>query len=210
MKRFAISTLCVLALAGCGGMSETACTAANWKAMGFEDGIAGRSPAKFSVHRKACADHGVVADFDSYKAGHDQGITQFCRPQNGYNQGSRGRAYQGVCPSELEAAFVTAHLEGFTLYQKRTELDRISEELEAAQARAKSIEHEIVETTASLAAPGIPPVERANLALEIKHLTEEKINVERSIPELEEAYADAQAEYQAFKSKGSQQYTALR
>ena len=210
MKRFAISTTLVLSLTACAGMSEKECNLADWQAIGFEDGVRGATPAAFSTHRKACAAHRVAANFGDYKRGHDEGIAQFCRPQNGYSQGTNGQAYQGVCPDHLESAFVTAHLEGFTLHQKRSEMHRIAEELDTARERAKIIEHEIVETTAALAASGIPPVERTNLALEIKHLTEEKIDVERSIPELELAYEEAERDYTAFKSRGTQQYSALQ
>ncbi len=209
MKRFAITTALALSLTACAGMSAKECNVADWQAIGFEDGVRGVTPAGFSTHRKACAAHGIAANFGDYKKGHDEGIAQFCRPQNGYSQGTSGRAYQGVCPDHLESAFVTAHLEGFTLYQKRSEMQRIANELDAARERSKVIEHEIVETTAALAAPGIPPVERANLAVEIKHLTEEKIEVERAIPELEFAYEEAERDYTAFKSRGTQQYSAL-
>ncbi len=209
MKRVAISTLIFLGLSGCAAMNEKECTAANWHAIGFEDGVRGATPAAFSTHRKACAAHGITADFEGYKKGHDQGIVQFCRPQNGYNQGTRGYVYQGVCPDHLESAFVTAHLEGYTLFQKHAEMHRIGKELHAARERAKTIEHEILETTAHLAAPGIPAVERANLALEIKHLTEEKIDVERSIPELEYAYEQAELDYENFKNRGAEQYSSL-
>ena len=210
MKRFAITTALALSVAACASMSEKECSVADWRAIGFEDGVSGATPAAFSTHRKACAAHGIAANFGDYKTGHDEGIAQFCRPQNGYSQGTHGKPYQGVCPSHLESAFVTAHLEGFTLYQKFSEMHRIGKELDDARERAKTIEHDIVETTAALAAPGIPAVERANLALELKHLTEEKIDVERSIPELERAYEQAESDYAAFKNRGSQQYSALR
>ena len=210
MKQLAFAFPLALLLAGCAGMNAKECSVADWNAIGFEDGARGSSPAAFSSRRKACAEHGITADFDNYKKGHSAGIAHFCRPQNGYVQGSKGRPYQGVCPTHLEAGFVTAHLEGFTLYEKRSEMYRISNELEAARERSKSIEHEILETTAHLAAPGVPPVERANLALEIKHLTEEKIEVEQAIPELEFAYAEAVRDYNAFKNSGASQYSALR
>ncbi|MDJ0944844.1 MAG: DUF2799 domain-containing protein [Kiloniellales bacterium] len=184
--------LFLLAVSGCSGMSAEECSVADWRAIGYEDGAKGLSPQAFGQHRRACAEHGVAADFDGYLAGRKAGLAHYCRPQNGYSLGARGRRYSGVCPTELEADFLAAHAEGFGLYERRRELNRIGQELDRARARADEIEHLVAENTALLISPGIPPSERAALVIELKQLAEEKITVEESILDLEYDYAAAE------------------
>ena len=189
MRRILVTAL-LLALAGCSsrGMDEAECHTADWRAIGYEDGAQGYSTKSFGNRRKACAEHGVVAKFDDYMAGHDQGLTRFCRPQNGYNLGAQGYRYSGVCPAEFEAGFLAAHGDGFGLYTRRREVNRIARNLDRARARSAEIEHQIAESTTLLISPGIPPARRAELVIELKQLAEEKIRVEESIPELEYDY----------------------
>lgn len=180
--------LFLLAVSGCSGMSVEECSVADWRAIGYEDGAKGLSPEAFGKHRQACAEHGVAADFDGYLAGRNAGLAHYCRPQNGYNLGARGYRYSGVCPAELEAGFLAAHGDGFGLYTRRREVNRIARNLDRARARSEEIEHLIAENTTLLISPGIPPAGRAELVIELKQLAEEKIRVEESIPELEYDY----------------------
>jgi len=180
--------LFLLAVSGCSGMSVEECSVADWRAIGYEDGAKGLSPEAFGKHRRQCAEHGVAADFDGYLAGRNAGLAHYCRPQNGYNLGARGYRYSGVCPAELEAGFLAAHGDGFGLYTRHREVNRIGKELDRAHARSQEIEHLVAENTTLLISPGIPPAKRAELVIEIKQLAEEKIRVEDSIPELEYDY----------------------
>ena len=55
-----------IGISGCAGMSSDECLANDWTAVGFEDGSRGYTSDQFGKHRKACAKHGVTADFQSY------------------------------------------------------------------------------------------------------------------------------------------------
>lgn len=192
-------TILLLALGGCAGMDSEECRTADWRAIGYEDGVQGQSAAYFGTRRKACAGHGVTADFDAYLAGRAQGVAHFCRPQNGYHLGVQGQPYAGVCPAELEPSFVSAHADGYGLYERAATLERIRKRLYHSRERARSIEHRLAESTALLMAPDLVTGERAALVVDLKQLSEERINLARYIDQLEHDYAAAEHDYEDYR-----------
>ncbi|MGH6918698.1 MAG: DUF2799 domain-containing protein [Geminicoccaceae bacterium] len=200
MRRMPL-TILLLALGGCAGMGSDECRTADWRAIGYEDGIQGKSAAYFGARRKDCAGHGVTADFDAYLAGRAEGVAHFCRPQNGYHLGAKGQPDPGVCPVVLEAAFVAAHADGYGLYERGAVLDRLRKRLHHSRKRSNEIEYLLAERTALLMAPALAPSDRASVAVELKQLTEERIDLERAIDELEHDYAAAELEYHSYRSR---------
>jgi len=202
MRRI-LATALLLALAGCSssGMSKAECRATDWRAVGYEDGAQGYSAEAFGKRRKACAEHGVTAKFDAYLAGHAEGLARFCRPQNGYQLGTRGYRYTGICPAHHEGAFLAAHTDGYGLYERRSAVNRIGKRLGSNRQRASEIEYLVVEKTTLMLSPTIPPTERALIAVELKQLAEEKTDVERAILRLEVEHAAAERDYQAYRSR---------
>ena len=196
--RWVFAVTLMLALNACSSMSTEECQTADWSAIGYEDGAQGKAAEYFGTRRKACAEHGIAADFRGYMAGRAEGVAHYCRPQNGYNVGASGRQYNGICPPELEAGFIEAHADGYGLYQRRAEMNRARQRLNQARQRADKLEYMLAERTASLISPAVPPMRRAQIAIEIKQLTEEKIEVETSIPELEREYSAAERELRAY------------
>ena len=194
-------TILLFAIAGCAGMDAEECATADWRAIGYEDGAQGQGAAYFGTHRKACAGHGVMADFDAYLAGRAAGVAHFCRPQNGYRLGLQGEPYAGICPAELEGAFLAAHADGYGLYERGAALDHIRRRLHHSQERAQRIEYRLAESTALLISPALAPTERATVVVELKQLTEEKIDLEQSIGDLEHDYAAAALEYENYRKQ---------
>ena len=111
--------LLVASLSGCASMSSDECTNSNWRAVGYEDGSRGYTSDRFSNHRKACAKHGVTADFQAYQDGRNQGLVEFCQPGRGFNVGASGGRYNGVCAADLEPRFLEAYRIGYQLYSLR-------------------------------------------------------------------------------------------
>ena len=202
MLRF-LTGACLLVLAGCGGMDPQACLAANWHAIGYEDGVEGKSAGRFGRHREACAKHGITADFAAYKFGHGEGVAFFCRPYNGYRLGTRGYSYGGICPTALEPAFLDAHADGFELYTLQTNLQQIGKHLDLTKQRADELEHIIADVSAHLIAPKLAVTERAALAVDLKQFSEERREVEVSIHQLEGDYAAAEQEYTEYRGRNA-------
>ena len=203
--------LIVLALAGCGGgaMEEAECMTADWRAIGYEDGAQGYGPEQLAVRRKACAEYGVAANFEAYMVGRDEGLVYYCRPQNGYNVGNSGYRYGGQCPPHLEPGFMTAHADGFGLYQRRAQMQNIGKRLSYSRRRSQELEYELADRTLALAAPApdLTATDMANRAIELKQLTQEKIEIEQAIKQLEIDYAAAQNEYENYRSQIAGRYS---
>lgn len=198
MRRLS-ATMLLIALGGCAGMDAGECRTADWRAIGYEDGVQGRDPASFGTYRKACAEHGVSADLDAYLGGRGEGLEHFCRPQNGYRLGAAGNPYGGVCPLALEAGFVAAHAEGYGLYQREAALKQLGKQLHYSRRRAEEIEYLLADRTALLIAPDLEAPARASIAIELKQLAQEKIRIEQSIDHLEYEYAAAEQEYEDYR-----------
>lgn len=200
MKRILVAAA-LIALNGCsGGMDKAECSVADWRAIGYEDGAKGYRADSFGKRRKACAEHGIAGDFNGYRAGHAEGLTVYCRPQNGYNIGVRGYRNSGICPRHLAGAFAAAHTDGFGLYERQRAVRNLGKRLNSSRGRVKSIEDSLNKKTIRLASPGVPLTRRAQIALDIRKLAEEKVEVQQSITELEYEYAQARQEYEGYRA----------
>ena len=105
-----------LALSGCASMSQQECLAADWRLVGYEDASQGHSTARIGNHRKACAKVNVQPDLNRYQQGHREGARIYCVKPRGYQEGAAGKAYQGICPADLEPAFLRAYDHGRERY----------------------------------------------------------------------------------------------
>jgi hypothetical protein len=165
-------------LGGCAAMSEEECQMSDWRTVGYEDGLLGRSGAAIGTYRKACAKAGVTPDLDAYQAGRAEGLQEFCRPQNGYTLGERGGSYAGVCPTSAEPAFLAAYEEGRTLYTLRRDVSRLSSELSQTEREIDGIEDAIEQETLRMIGDGLTPKERLDILAETRRLAERKGELE--------------------------------
>ena len=101
----------ILLISGCATMGKDECLTSNWRSIGYEDGARGYPPERIGNHRKACAKHSVSPDLQAYQAGRAEGLQAFCQPHKGFQLGSRGGNYAGVCPAELEPDFWAQQLQ---------------------------------------------------------------------------------------------------
>ena len=107
-----LAAAAALQLAGCAGISQSECQNSDWRAVGYEDGSQGQPAHNFASYRKGCADHGVTLDFQAYQAGREAGLREYCQESRGFQEGSEGRSYAGVCPAESEVPFLYGYHDG--------------------------------------------------------------------------------------------------
>jgi hypothetical protein len=150
-------------LAGCAGMSEQACLVSDWRAVGFEDGAVGRSVTNIGNYREACSKHGVTPDLDAYRAGHAEGVEIYCRPNNGFEVGHSGATYQGVCPANLESAFLANYDSGRRLFELESALQRIDSQIVSNARAQESIRAELTAIAASMISDATTAEERVLL-----------------------------------------------
>lgn len=114
--------------AGCATLSENECLVADWRALGYTDGSNGATPQRFDRYRRDCAEFGVVPDLDAWRAGREEGLELFCRPDRAYQLGRSGSALPPVCPEARLGVLADAWAQG----QRWQAVNRVVSELEDA------------------------------------------------------------------------------
>lgn len=201
--RFVVSVLVLFALSGCaGGMSKKECLYADWSAIGYEDGAQGRDASAIGSRRVACADKAkVTPDMEAYLAGREKGLDHFCRPANGFDYGSRGYSYKGVCSAREEGAFVAAYEKGLTLHGLIAKFDAASRALASAHADLDAIDHQIAHAQAALVNPATPHPARLDHLAELKTLYSRRDKVRDAIPDLARDVDFAEAELEDYRQE---------
>ncbi len=193
--------LALLVMTGCAGMSDEECMATDWSAVGYEDGARGYTAESFSRHRKACAKHGITADFGDYQAGRAQGLMEYCQPGRGYDVGVSGGRYYGVCSVDLEPDFLDAYNEGYHLYTLRSNVNRANSGIHAKEQELENVHGSIRAKEAALIDPTTTMEERILLLADLKDLSERTGQLEAEIQALYEERARHQAELENYQAQ---------
>lgn len=133
-----IASLAAL-LGGCASMSKDECRSADWREVGYHDGVKGLARSRVEEHTEACAEAGVAVDRKAYFEARDRGILQYCYPPNGMNVGRSGESYRDVCPPNIEPAFLYQYRLGYAVYaaeQRVSQLDSEQHSLESQLRKA--------------------------------------------------------------------------
>lgn len=164
-----------LLLSACAtGMGKEECVAADWRTIGYEDGLHGFPPDRIGVHRVACAKHQVTPNLAAYSEGRERGLVEYCQPKNGYRVGLAGAGYANVCPAATEPGFVNAYRWGRQIHDARADLRSTQSQLRAARDGVVRADNAIVNATAELLLPHVPKDRRAFLATELVRLGQER------------------------------------
>lgn len=193
-------SLAALALHGCATMDESECLASDWRTVGYEDGAAGRSAERIGEYRKACAKHGVAPDLPAYQEGRSQGLREYCQPANGFRVGARGGGYAGICPAELDGAFVSAYESGRQLHTLQARVQRASSQLESKRRELDRVEDDIVSTSATAISRESTTEERAAAVMDTKQLAERAGRLKAEIRQLEKDSAVYQRELENYRA----------
>jgi len=200
-----VSLVCIGAylVAGCAGMSEQACVTSDWRTVGFEDGTLGRSEATIGRYRQQCAEHGVAPDLESYRAGHADGVQVYCRESNGFAVGHSGATYQGVCPADLERAFIAEYNAGRRLHELESALASADGRIAGNYRAQENIKQELTGIAAKMIASDTTPEQRVamvtrsadlgrrygELTTEIQQLERDRALAERQLLDYRQALA---------------------
>lgn len=186
-------------LQACASMGKDQCVTADWHTIGFEDGTRGLPAGEISQHRRDCARYGVTPDLKAYLAGRDQGLAQYCKPDNGFKVGESGGQYGGVCPQSLEGNFLAGYRTGHHLYELRSAVNSIQYQLNERHHELDKIKKRIAENTEEVIAEKTPTKERVELLLEITNLTDRKNHVKQEIASLRRERDAREADLVAFQ-----------
>lgn len=186
--------LLALIMSGCASMSGDECLATDWSAVGYEDGARGFTSERFSNHRKACAKHGITADFSAYQSGRDQGLVEYCQPGRGFDVGVNGGRYYGVCSADQEPDFLDAYNVGYHLYTLRSNVNRAASAIASKERELQNTEDAMLYKEAALIDRETTIEQRIILIAELKDLSEDTGRLEAEIQDLYEQRAHHQAE----------------
>lgn len=186
--------LALAGLSGCASMSSDECLASDWSAVGYEDGSRGYTSDRFSQHRKACAKHGVTADFSAYQAGREQGLVEYCQPGRGFSVGVNGGGYSGVCSANFEDDFLDAYNAGYHLYTLRSNVSRATSSINSKEYELDRIEESIAVNALAMVSPTTTNEERVLLLVDLKNMSERTGQLQAEIRELQDYRARSQVE----------------
>lgn len=192
MRFYLIFPIVIFTLSGCGGgatVSQSQCAAGDWQTLGYRDGVSGYRSTELLAHQDACVRHGVIPDRGGYMLGWEQGIREYCEPNNAFSVGERGRGHNNVCPQDLRADFNHAYQQGRSLYLARAEVANLQRAIGQKTQRVEQVKAAIVSTAAAQLNPTWTPPERIELLAKTKRLTDEKYQLQADIPELEDQLA---------------------
>jgi hypothetical protein len=175
----------VAVLAGCSSMSEKECLATDWRTVGYEDGVAGRSGDRIGRYREQCSEHGVAPSLSEYQAGREQGLREFCKPVNGFRVGARGASYNGVCPADSDDAFLDAYQSGRQLYSLRSRVDSTANAIRSAQAEMERLDQDLIAVGAQIIDSSTSTERRAQLVVDSKHMAQRRGELRARIPVLQ-------------------------
>ena len=131
-------------LVGCAVISEDECRAGLWYERGQQDGARGRNQTLVYDIAEKCQEYGVRVDSEAWMRGHEEGVEQFCTPENGYRYGRWGRNYEGVCTGPTADLFLEYYKRGLADY-------RVEQEYRRLAARQDHLERQLFAVSAALA-----------------------------------------------------------
>lgn len=132
-------------LAGCAVVSEEECRAGLWYERGVEDGARGRNQSLvYDIAQTCQQEYGVRVDSEAWLRGHEEGVEQFCTPENGYRYGRRGRNYEGVCTGPTADLFLDSYQRGLADY-------RVEQEYRQLASRRDNLERQLYAVQFALA-----------------------------------------------------------
>jgi hypothetical protein len=158
--------------------------AADWRTIGYEDGLHGFAADRIGTHRVACAKHQITPDLASYTEGRERGLVEYCQAKNGFRVGLNGGGYANVCSGPVEKSFVDAYQWGRQIHEARGDLRNTQAQLRNARDGLAKADSAIASATAELLMPQLPKERRIYLAQELVRLGQDRTELAMRIEHL--------------------------
>ncbi|MEM7281972.1 MAG: DUF2799 domain-containing protein [Pseudomonadota bacterium] len=199
MKLRALVVFLILGLSGCATMTVDQCATADWRAIGYEDGVSGEMLTKADKRGKACSKHGYVMNRDAYDVGRDSGLNLYCTEETGFALGESGKPYNGVCSAHDEAQFVRSYDRGYEMFRFTASVAMTQAKLLEAKNKHKNLDKELQKYDSGYRDEGLTMEEHNNMVLEI--WAERKYLKTVAIPHWTHEKRAAQRELDAYRAK---------
>lgn len=209
MRVFLVSLTTMIILSGCGGgatVSQNQCIASDWQTLGYRDGVNGVRSSQLLKHQDACVEHGIIPDRTGYMAGWNDGVREYCQPNNAFEIGELGGGHDNVCPANMQSTFTSAYREGRKLYLVRVEITNLERSINQKEHRLEDIKAELVSSATAQLNPLLSTAERVEMLAYTHRLTEERQVLKTELPQLEHELDHKQAELEALRQLVSAVY----
>lgn len=124
MKIWWMMIAVVVTMTGCATITRDQCSNLNPRSQGYADGQKGRTTEAMDKTMRTCQSGdrmGSIQDVSVFKneylKAYQEGLKQYCTPENGERVGLLGEDYYGVCPKEVEAPFLKEYLYALKIYR---------------------------------------------------------------------------------------------
>jgi len=193
-----VSLFAVFILGGCSsGISKTDCLQMDWEQVGFVDGERGLDIGQLGAHQDTCSEHEVSADADAYYRGHEQGVREFCQPENGFEMGKQGYRYTGICPEDLENDFYAEYDIGLKFQTIYYEINQIERTLNNNSATITKLHSGINLANLRLDTEDLTFQQQTQLRQSIESMTDQVLDYELDSQRLEPALTQKLRELEA-------------
>lgn len=125
----------VMSLSSCATLSKSECETVNWQALGLQDGQNGRPATWIAKHQEACSQYKLPVNQSEWQVGWEQGIRNYCTPDNGLRTGEAGQDNTASCPPDLAQAFGYYNGLGRRVYDARTTRDNYANDVSSLEAQ---------------------------------------------------------------------------
>lgn len=177
---------------GCASLNKEECMVADWRLIGYQDGVAGKSSSAVGSYREDCAEYAVVPDLDAYQAGRGEGLLEYCRADNSYRLGKSGRGFPVVCPSHLEAELRAAYNQGREIYLARSAVNQTHAKIHKYQETLQDLDENKRDKLSALVSDGLVSEQRILILYEISEIEQEREGLEHKVLALEYELAERQ------------------
>lgn len=130
-----ISFILLAIFSSCAIMSESECENGDWSQYGRQDAMNGKPNSRFFERRKACYEHGIKGDENTYRQGYQEGLKNYCTFENGFEVGSRGEDYAKICPTDSHKELVRGHIIGKVRYEEKKRHEEFKKQVNASIQR---------------------------------------------------------------------------
>ncbi len=114
-----------VALTGCSTFNATNCVNGQWQSMAFVQGQAGNPKSETDLFLRNCEGVGATLNHEEFLERYHAGLKEYCKAENGFRQGEKGRNYHQVCPADIEPAFLAEYERGYAEYRARKRIENL-------------------------------------------------------------------------------------
>ncbi|WP_338849633.1 DUF2799 domain-containing protein [Massilia sp. W12] len=139
-----LALLSLSMLCSCASLSRDECLRGDWWQIGMADGSRGAGMQQLAQHQKACAEHGVIPNAQTWLAGRKQGLLSYCQAENAFQLGRKNSSHiAGDCEEFQKPQFLAEYARGQEIWRLEHEEDEKKSDLDKHKKRLGKIDERI-------------------------------------------------------------------